>query len=167
VRFDVDEQASGREEAAPPGALAAPRMHSSEILKQEVRVQARREFDAESAVQAELGRSYRVKRSVENQAYRALNMCREQNLYRGLVSVEPPSEHFQRLTARQRKTEHREAQGSSADGPDIFAFSDACERFTETPYLSVDGLPPLTLTPRTRPPHTTFTMFHKLGEWAS
>ncbi|XP_018430683.1 PREDICTED: protein phosphatase 1 regulatory subunit 35, partial [Nanorana parkeri] len=148
VRFDVDEEASGREEAA----LAAPRMHSSEVLKQEVRVQARREFDAESAVQSELSRSYRVKRNVESEAFRALNVCREQNLYRGLVSVEPPSEHIQRLTARQRKSEHREPQVLAVDGPDIFAFSDAGERFTETPYLSVDGLPPLTLLPRTRPP---------------
>ncbi|XP_072255322.1 protein phosphatase 1 regulatory subunit 35 isoform X2 [Pyxicephalus adspersus] len=165
VRFDVSEE--GREEAALPGVLAAPRIHSSAALKQEVRVHARREFDAESAVRNELGRSYRMKRSVESEASRALNVCREQSLYQGLVSVEPPSEQIQRLSARPRKAEHREPQVAPADGPDIFAFSDAAERFMETPYLSVEGLPPLTLLPRTRPPHTTFTMFHKLGEWAS
>ncbi|XP_040198095.1 protein phosphatase 1 regulatory subunit 35 isoform X2 [Rana temporaria] len=168
VRFDVDEEASGVEEAAAlPGGLSAPRMHSSEALKQEVRVQARREFDAQSAVRTELVRSYRMKSSVESEASRALNVCREQNLYRGLVSVEPPSEHIQRLTARQRKAEPREPQVPSADGPDIFAFTDSADRFTETPYLSVEGLPPLTLKSHTRPPHTTFSMFHKLGEWAS
>lgn len=167
VRFDVDEEALGVEEATLPGALSAPRMHSSEALKQEVRVQARREFDAQSAVRTELVRSYRVKSSVESEASRALNVCREQNLYRGLVSVEPPSEHIQRLTARQRKAEPREPQVPAADGPDIFAFSAAADRFTETPYLSVEGLPPLTLKSHTRPPHTAFSMFHKLGEWAS
>lgn len=70
VRFDVDEEALGVEEAALPGALSAPRMHSSEALKQEVRVQARREFDAQSAVRTELVRSYRVKSSVESEASR-------------------------------------------------------------------------------------------------
>ncbi|XP_077327077.1 protein phosphatase 1 regulatory subunit 35 isoform X2 [Lithobates pipiens] len=163
VRFDVDEEASGVEETA----LSAPRMHSSEALRQEVRVQARREFDAQSAVRTELVRSYRVKSSVESEASKALNVCREQNLYRGLVSVEPPSEHIQRLTARQRKAEPREPQVPVPDGPDIFAFSDAGDRFTETPYLSVEGLPPLALKSHTRPPHTAFSMFHKLGEWAS
>ncbi|CAJ0945600.1 unnamed protein product [Ranitomeya imitator] len=53
------------------------------------------------------------------------------------------------------------------EGPDIFAFSDPCDRSSETPYLTVDGLPPLTLCPRPRPPHTVFDMFQKLGEWTS
>lgn len=61
----------------------------------------------------------------------------------------------------------RQPQVPAADGPDIFAFSAAADRFTETPYLSVEGLPPLTLKSHTRPPHTAFSMFHKLGEWAS
>ncbi|KAG9461536.1 hypothetical protein GDO78_016480 [Eleutherodactylus coqui] len=95
----------------------------------------------------------------------ALNVCRVQNLYRGLVSVEPPLEQMRRLTARQRRSEHREAPPT--EGPDISVFSNPCERYTETPYLKVDGLPLLTLQPRVRPPHTVFNMFHKLEEWTS
>ncbi|XP_063806508.1 protein phosphatase 1 regulatory subunit 35 [Pseudophryne corroboree] len=163
VRFDVGDQ--GRPEAALPGALAAPRMHSSSALRFKVQREARQEFDAESAVQNELGRSFAARRSVQSEAARALNVSRVQNLYQGLVSVEPPAEHLQRLTAQHRRTEHHEV--SPIEGPDLFAFSDPCQRFTETPYLGVDGLPAFTLEPRTRPPHSVFDMFHKLGEWAS
>ncbi|XP_075703527.1 protein phosphatase 1 regulatory subunit 35 [Rhinoderma darwinii] len=158
VRFDVGED-------GPCRPLAAPRVHSSAALRTEVRREAQQAFDAESAVRAELVRSLSVRRGVESEAARALNMCRVQSLYQGLVSVEPPADHIQRLAARQRRPEHREAP--QIEGPDIFAFSDACERYTETPYLKAEGLPPLTLQPRSRPPNTVFDMFHRLGEWAS
>lgn len=158
VRFDVSDESSVR-------PLAAPRAHSSDVLRCEVRREAQQEFDAESAVRTELVRSFTVRRGVESEAARALNVCRVQSLYQGLVSVEPPAEQIQRLTARHRRPEHREAP--QIEGPDIFAFSDPCDRYTETPYLKVDGLPPLTLQPRSRPPLTVFDMFHKLEEWAS
>ncbi|XP_056409891.1 protein phosphatase 1 regulatory subunit 35 [Hyla sarda] len=158
VRFDVEEEGDGR-------PLAAARVHSSAALQSEVRREAQQKFNAESAVRAELVRSFTVRRGVESEAARALNVCRVQSLYQGLVSVEPPTGQIQRLTARHRRNEHRETP--PIEGPDIFAFSDPSDRYTETPYLSVDGQPTLTLQPRPRPPHTVFDMFHKLGEWAS
>ncbi|XP_073507178.1 protein phosphatase 1 regulatory subunit 35 [Phyllobates terribilis] len=158
VRFDVDDEDCGR-------PLAAPRVHSSVALRSEVRREAQQTFDAESAVRSELLRSFTVRRGVESKAARALNVCRVHSLYQGLVSVEPPSEQIQRLTARQRRSEHREAP--QIEGPDIFAFSDPCERYSEAPFLTADGLPPLTLRPQPRPPHTIFDMFQKLGEWTS
>ncbi|XP_075062265.1 protein phosphatase 1 regulatory subunit 35 [Mixophyes fleayi] len=157
VRFDVGDMV--------PGALAAPRVHSSAALRHKVQSEAQQEFDAESAVQSELGRSFSARRSVESEAAKALNVSRVQSLYQGLVSVEPPAEHLQRLTAQHRRTEPQEVP--QVEGPDLFAFADPCERFTETPYLGIDGLPPFTLLPRSRPPHSVFDMFHKLGEWAS
>ncbi|XP_044130020.1 protein phosphatase 1 regulatory subunit 35 [Bufo gargarizans] len=158
VRFDVGDGGSGR-------PLAAPRVHSSAALRSEVRREAQQEFDPEMAVRTELLRSFTVRRGVESEAAKALNVCRVHNLYRGLVSVEPPAEQMQRLTARQRRPEHREVP--HIEGPDVFAFSDPCERYTETPHLKVEGLPPLPLRPRSRPAHTVFDMFHKLGQWAS
>ncbi|KAM4747993.1 protein phosphatase 1 regulatory subunit 35 [Rhinophrynus dorsalis] len=167
VRFDVSVESENRGGDLKPddGPLESPRMHSSIALQQEVRREAEQDFNAERAVQNELGRSYRVRRSVESEAVRALNVSRAQNLYQGLVSVEPPAEQIQRLTERQRRAEHRELP--QIEGPDLFAFSDSFERFTETPYLGVEGLPALSLLPRHRPSHTAFDMFHKLGEWAS
>ncbi|XP_069806261.1 protein phosphatase 1 regulatory subunit 35 [Dendropsophus ebraccatus] len=158
VRFDVEEEGDGR-------PLAAPRVHSSTALRNEVRREAQQEFNAENAVRAELVRSYTVRRGVESEAARALNVCRVQGLYQGLVNVEPPVEQMQRLTARLRRPEPRETP--QIEGPDIFAFSDPCDRYIETPYLRVDGLPPLTLQPRPRPHHTVFDMFRNLEEWAS
>ncbi|KAM9311385.1 protein phosphatase 1 regulatory subunit 35 [Gastrophryne carolinensis] len=167
VRFDIGEDSAGKgEEPALPEALAAPTMHSSAALKQEVVAQKLRQFDAGSAVRSELGRSYKARRSVEGGATRALNVCRDQSLFQGLVSVEPPIDQLQRLTVQPRRTEPREVS-AVGDAPDISAFSDAIKRFTETPYLRAEGLPPLTLQPRPRPPAATFAMFNKLREWTS
>ncbi|XP_072000800.1 protein phosphatase 1 regulatory subunit 35 [Engystomops pustulosus] len=158
VRFDVQDEGSVR-------PLAAPRVHSSAALRTEVRREAHKEFNAENAVRTELLRSFTVRRNVESEAAKALNVCRLQSLYQGLVSVEPPTEHIQRPTARQRRPEHREVL--QIVGPDILAFADPSDRFTETPHLRTDGLPPLTLQLRSRPPRTVFDMFHKLEEWAA
>ncbi|KAG8428866.1 hypothetical protein GDO86_019101, partial [Hymenochirus boettgeri] len=168
VRFDVGEESvtNGNPQEVPSVQyLDTPRIHSTEPLKHQVQMEAEQEFDAKSAVQKELERSYRVRRSVESEAARALNVNRTRALYQGLMSVEPPAEHVQRLSERQRRVETKEV--AQMESPDLFAFSDLCERFTETPYLAVEGLTPLTLNPRPRPPHTAFDMFHKLEEWAS
>ncbi|KAM4676722.1 protein phosphatase 1 regulatory subunit 35 isoform 1-T2 [Discoglossus pictus] len=171
VHFDVGNQSEGLKPPAlntpPTGHLDVPSIHSSKALEQEVQREAGQEFDAEKAVRCELGRSYKARRNVENEAARALNVCRAQNLYQGLVSVEPPVEHIQRLTEkeRQRRTERKEV--TPIEGPDLFIFSQPCDLFTETPYLNVEGLPPLTLLPHTRPSHSAFDMYHKLREWTS
>ncbi|XP_053320069.1 protein phosphatase 1 regulatory subunit 35 [Spea bombifrons] len=171
VRFEVSNEPkpglrSVQHEGPSAGPLEVPRMHSSEVLRQEVRRESQQEFDAERAVQSELGRSYRARRSVESEAARALNVGRVHSLYQGLVSVEPPAEQIQRLTEKQRKPSDLK-QVTSSEGPDLSAFSGLCERFTETPYLGVEGLPPLAAAPRPRPSRCSFDMFHKLGQWAS
>ncbi|XP_053572123.1 protein phosphatase 1 regulatory subunit 35 [Bombina bombina] len=150
-----------------PGLLEVPRKHSSIALEQEVQNEAEQKFDAMKAVQSELERSYRARRLVENKAAKALNMCRVHNLYQGLVSVEPPAEQIQKLAEkeRQRRVECKEV--TQIEGPDIFIFSQPSDIYTETPYLNVEGLPPLTLLPRTRPSRSTFDMHNKLREWSS
>ncbi|XP_073430149.1 protein phosphatase 1 regulatory subunit 35 isoform X2 [Dendrobates tinctorius] len=120
VRFDVSDKDCGR-------PLAAPRVHSSAALRSEVRREAQQTFDAESAVRSELLRSFTVRRGVESEAARALNVCRVHSLYQGLVSVEPPSEQIQRLTARQRRPEQREIPVTDAWKPRTSQWTD-CPR---------------------------------------
>ncbi|KAM8972720.1 protein phosphatase 1 regulatory subunit 35 [Pelodytes ibericus] len=160
VRFEVSDESKPRS-----NDLESPRMHSSEALRLEVQRESVQAFNAERALRSRLDKSYRARRSVESQASRAVNVCRVQSLYQGLVSVEPPAEQIQILTKKQRQAEHR--QVNLSEGPDLFAFCNPSDHFTETPYLSVDGLPPLTLHPHSRPSHTSFNMFHKLREWTS
>lgn len=47
------------------------------------------------------------------------------------------------------------------------AFYNPEELFTETPFLEVEGLPPLERKPRTRDPAATFLMYRKLRQWDS
>ncbi|CAH2272409.1 Hypothetical predicted protein [Pelobates cultripes] len=170
VRFDVSNQSKNRTnvqiaERPSLGPLELPRMHSTEALKQEVERESEQEFDAESALRNQLGRSFKARRSVDSKAAKALNVCRVQNLYQGLVSVEPPAEQIQRLTEKPRKAELKHV--TPMEGPDLFAFYKPSECHTETPYLNVDGLPALTALPHSRPPRCSFDMVYKLGEWAS
>ncbi|OCT59631.1 protein phosphatase 1 regulatory subunit 35 [Xenopus laevis] len=165
VRFVLSEESRSRGRSHELGVgLQCPRMHSTAGLKEQVQREVEQQFHADSAVQRELERSYRVRRSIESEAARALNVGRAQTLYQGLMSVEPPAEHVQRLSEKPRRVEAKEAPQLQA--PDLSAFSHLCERFTETPYLTVEGPPPLTICPRPRPSHTAFDMYHKLKEWA-
>ncbi|KAE8620761.1 hypothetical protein XENTR_v10010459 [Xenopus tropicalis] len=167
VRFVVSEEANGRSQEA--GGLQCPRMHSTAALKEQAELEAGQEFHADRAVQRELERSYRVRRSIESEAARALNVARAHSLYQGLLSVEPPAGQVQRLSERPRRAEPKEApqlQAPQLQAPDLSAFSHLCERFTETPCLTVEGPPPVVICPRPRPAHSVFDMYHKLNEWA-
>ncbi|KAL8177024.1 UNVERIFIED_CONTAM: hypothetical protein K2H54_040939 [Gekko kuhli] len=100
-----------------------------------------------------------------------MNIPREQQLYQGLVSLQVPEEEVlcsavqEKLALAGPRPEGRKEPAS--EGPDLMAFYNPEELFTETPFLEVEGLPPLERKPRTRDPAATFLMYRKLRQWDS
>ncbi|XP_039355754.1 protein phosphatase 1 regulatory subunit 35 [Mauremys reevesii] len=153
----------------PAGDLAAPELHTSLALGEEVRVAAHQGFDAHRAAQELLGTSFLARCSVEGKAAAGMNIPREQQLYQGLVSLQVPAEEVlscalqEKLSlVRSQPEPHREP---APEGPDLLMFYEPRELFAETPYLGVEGLPPLRLQPHVRPPASAFLMFRKLQQW--
>lgn len=153
----------------PAGDLAAPELHTSLALGEEVRAAAHQGFDAHRAAQELLGTSFLARCSVEGKAAAGMNIPREQQLYQGLVSLQVPAEEVlscalqEKLSlVRSQPEPHREP---APEGPDLLMFYEPRELFAETPYLGVEGLPPLRLQPHVRPPASAFLMFRKLQQW--
>ncbi|XP_043393541.1 protein phosphatase 1 regulatory subunit 35 isoform X4 [Chelonia mydas] len=153
----------------PAGDLAAPQLLTSLALGEEVQAAARRGFDAHRAAQELLATSFLARCSVEGKAAAGMNIPREQQLYQGLVSLQVPAEEVlssalqEKLSlVRSQPEPHREPD---PEGPDLLMFYEPLELFAETPYLGVEGLPPLRLQPHVRPPASAFLMFRKLQQW--
>ncbi|CAM5139142.1 unnamed protein product [Natator depressus] len=153
----------------PAGDLAAPQLLTSLALGEEVQAAARQGFDAHRAAQELLATSFLARCSVEGKAASGMNIPREQQLYQGLVSLQVPAEEVlssavqEKLSlVRSQPEPHREPD---PEGPDLLMFYEPLELFAETPYLGVEGLPPLRLQPHVRPPASAFLMFRKLQQW--
>ncbi|CAM4689703.1 unnamed protein product [Lepidochelys olivacea] len=151
------------------GDLAAPQLLTSLALGEEVQTAARQGFDAHRAAQELLATSFLARCSVEGKAAAGMNIPREQQLYQGLVSLQVPAEEVlssalqEKLSlVRSQPEPHREPD---PEGPDLLMFYEPLELFAETPYLGVEGLPPLRLQPHVRPPASAFLMFRKLQQW--
>ncbi|KAK9398397.1 protein phosphatase 1 regulatory subunit 35 [Crotalus adamanteus] len=167
---------SGTSRREPRGPLAlrplgAPLPHSSLALGAEVRATRERAFDARQAAERLVQRSFVARGAAEAHVGEGLNIPRDQQLYRGLISLQVPADELLSSAGQERLAviqhhpgDRKEAAG---EGPDLMAFYRAEELFTETPFLEVGGLPPLKLQAQRRPPATTFLMYRKLQQWAS
>uniref|UniRef100_A0A8C8RIP9 Protein phosphatase 1 regulatory subunit 35 n=1 Tax=Pelusios castaneus TaxID=367368 RepID=A0A8C8RIP9_9SAUR len=153
-----------------PSSLAVPELHTSLALAEEGRAAARQDFDSQRATQELLATSFLARCSVENKAATGMNIPREQPLYQGLVSLQVPVEEVlssalqEKLALVRTQPEPRKVRVPGM-APDLLMFYEPSELFAETPYLGVEGLPPLRLQPHGRPPTAAFLMFRKLQQW--
>ncbi|XP_032092717.1 protein phosphatase 1 regulatory subunit 35 [Thamnophis elegans] len=151
-----------------PHQLGAPLPHSSLALGAEVRATRQQAFDARQAAEQLVQRSFVARCAAEARVGEGLNIPREQQLYRGLISLQVPAEEVlssaRRPLLQYQPGERKEAAG---EGPDLMTFYRPRELFTETPFLEVGGLPPMKLQAQRRHPATTFLMYRKLQQWAS
>lgn len=151
--------------------LGTPVLHSSIGLGVEVQAAREQAFDALRAARELLQSSFPTRCTVEARVGEGMNIPREQQLYRGLVSLQVPEEELlssavqEKLALAGPRPEARKEPAS--EGPDLMAFYNPEELFTETPFLEVEGLPPLERKPRTRNPAATFLMYQKLRQWDS
>ncbi|XP_050789331.1 protein phosphatase 1 regulatory subunit 35, partial [Gopherus flavomarginatus] len=149
--------------------LAAPELHTSLALGEEVRAAAHQGFDAHRAAQELLATSFLTRCSVEGKAAAGMNIPREQQLYQGLVSLQVPAEEVLSCALQEKlslvRSQPEPRREPAPEGPDLLMFYEPRELFAETPYLGVEGLPPLRLQPHVRPPASTFLMFRKLQQW--
>ncbi|KAH0626058.1 hypothetical protein JD844_000772 [Phrynosoma platyrhinos] len=156
---------------APAGLLAAPVLHSTLALGAEVQAAREKGFNARQAAEELVQRSFVARCALEARAGEGMNIPRDQRLYQGLVSLQVPKEELvnsavqEKLALVRHRPEGR--QEPPCLGPDLLAFYNPEELFTETPFLEVEGLPPLKLQPRPRDPATTFFMYRKLHQWDS
>ncbi|KAM9111727.1 protein phosphatase 1 regulatory subunit 35, partial [Pangshura tecta] len=129
---------------------------------------AQQGFDARQAAQELLGTSFLARCSVEGKAAAGMNVPREQQLYQGLVSLQVPAEEVLscalqgKLSLVRSLPEPRSGVSPPLPGacprrPDPRMFYESRELFAETPYLGVEGPPPLRLQPHVRPPASTFS----------
>ncbi|CAM5129513.1 unnamed protein product [Natator depressus] len=77
----------------------------------------------------------------------------------------PPRSCWPRPSSPAAAWRARRPQEPDPEGPDLLMFYEPLELFAETPYLGVEGLPPLRLQPHVRPPASAFLMFRKLQQW--
>ncbi|XP_062813526.1 protein phosphatase 1 regulatory subunit 35 [Anolis carolinensis] len=151
------------------GLLAAPIPNSSLAIGAEVQAARTEGFDAWQAAEELVQRSFRTRCALEAKAGEGVNFPREQRLYQGLVSLQVPTEELLHAAVQEKAAlvRHRPEgrQEMPSAGPDLLAFFNPRELFTETPFLEVEGLPALRLQARTRDPGTTFSMDRKLRQW--
>uniref|UniRef100_G1TKY6 Protein phosphatase 1 regulatory subunit 35 n=1 Tax=Oryctolagus cuniculus TaxID=9986 RepID=G1TKY6_RABIT len=101
----------------------------------------------------------------------SLNVPRSRRLFRDLVSLQVPEEQVLNAALREklallppqaRVPPPKEPPGP---GPDMTILCDPETLVYEAPHLPLDGLPPLRLQPRRRPPEDTFLMHRTLRRW--
>uniref|UniRef100_A0A8C2USD8 Protein phosphatase 1 regulatory subunit 35 C-terminal domain-containing protein n=1 Tax=Chinchilla lanigera TaxID=34839 RepID=A0A8C2USD8_CHILA len=88
--------------------------------------------------------------------------------FRNLVSLQVPEEQVLNAALRERLPPQARApppKEPPGPGPDMTVLCDPDSLCYESPHLTVDGLPPLRLQARTRPPEDTFLMHRTLRRW--
>nr|XP_034992112.1 protein phosphatase 1 regulatory subunit 35 [Zootoca vivipara] len=155
----------------PRNLLAGPIPHSTLALVAEVHAVREKGFNARQAAEQLVQRSFVARCAVEARAGEGMNIRREQQLYQGLVSLEVPEVELLSSAVQEKlalvRTRPEPRKELDCTGPNLLAFYDPEQLFTESPFLEVEGLPPLKLQPRTRDPATTFSMYWKLCQWDS
>ncbi|XP_062035946.1 protein phosphatase 1 regulatory subunit 35 isoform X2 [Lepus europaeus] len=172
VRFRLAPPSPAR--PAAPQELECPALHSSLALGLELRAAraaAGAQFDAAKAVEEQLRKSFRLRCGVEDSVSEGLNVPRSKRLFRDLVSLQVPEEQVLDAALREklallppqaRAPPPKEPPGP---GPDMTILCDPETLVYEAPHLPLDGLPPLRLQPRRRPPEDTFLMHRTLRRW--
>ncbi|XP_021044598.1 protein phosphatase 1 regulatory subunit 35 isoform X1 [Mus pahari] len=182
VRFQLAPPSPVRSEPPPaPGAagddheLEAPALQSSLALGLELQnaraAVASGQFDASKAVEEQLRKSFQTRCALEETVAEGLNVPRSKRLYRDLVSLQVPEEQVLNAALREklallppppRAPPLKEVLGP---GPDMTMLCNPDSLWSESPHLTVDGLPPLRLQARPRPSEDTFLMHRMLRRW--
>ncbi|KAF6357428.1 protein phosphatase 1 regulatory subunit 35 [Rhinolophus ferrumequinum] len=154
--------------------LGAPAPQSSLALSLELqaaRAAAAGQFDATKAVEEQLRKSFQTRCGLEESVAEGLNVPRSRLLFRDLVSLQVPEEQVLNAALKEklallppqvRAPPPKEPPGP---GPDMTILCDPETLFYESPYLTLDGLPPLRLQLRSRPSEDTFLMHRILKRW--
>uniref|UniRef100_A0A286XTI4 Protein phosphatase 1 regulatory subunit 35 n=1 Tax=Cavia porcellus TaxID=10141 RepID=A0A286XTI4_CAVPO len=158
--------------SAAPHELEAPAPHSSLALGLELQAaRAAAPFDAAKAVEEQLRKSFQTRCSLEGSVAEGLNVPRSRRLFRNLVSLQVPEEQVLNAALRERlallppQARAPPPKEPPGPGPDMTVLCDPDSLCYESPHLTVDGLPPLRLQARTRPPEDTFLMHRTLRRW--
>ncbi|KAM5228535.1 protein phosphatase 1 regulatory subunit 35 [Ctenodactylus gundi] len=175
VRFRLAPASPAR--PAPPAVpqeLQAPAPQSSLALGLQLRAArsaAGAPFDAVKAAEEQLRTSFQARCGLEGSVAEGLNVPRSRRLFRNLVSLQVPEEQVLKAALREklallppppRAPPPKEPRGP---GPDMTILCDPETLFHESPHLTLEGLPPLRLQPRTRPSEDTFLMHRTLRRW--
>ncbi|XP_061444132.1 protein phosphatase 1 regulatory subunit 35 [Rhineura floridana] len=164
-------RAAAEEGSHQPHMLGAPIPHSTLALGTEVQAVREQGFNAWQAAEELVQRSFVTRCAVEARVGEGMNIPRDQQLYQGLVSLQVAEEELLSSAVQEKLSFVRSRPGARKEpdcaGPDLSAFYDPEELFTESPFLEVEGLPPMKLQLQTRDPATTFIMYQKLRQWNS
>ncbi|XP_060710595.1 protein phosphatase 1 regulatory subunit 35 isoform X1 [Hemiscyllium ocellatum] len=155
---------------APP--LAIPEYNTTLALGQELQQLRKAGFDAKKAAAEQLKRSSVTRNCVEGKVSEGLNVPKDQQRYKGLVSLEVPVDEVLSVAAQEKMLlvkprPESKKQVTEMEAPDLMMFYDPLELLTETPYLSVEGLPDLKVQPQPKPAASSFDLFRKLKQWES
>ncbi|GCB79420.1 hypothetical protein scyTo_0021293 [Scyliorhinus torazame] len=150
--------------------LATPEYNTTLALGQELQQLREVGFDAKRAAAERLKRSSVTRQSVEGKVAEGLNVPKDLQRYKGLVSLEVPVDEVLSVAVQEkmllvRPKAANKKQSEGMDAPDLMIFYDPLELLTETPYLSVDGLPPLKVQAQPKPPTSSFDLYRKLKQW--
>ncbi|XP_074924060.1 protein phosphatase 1 regulatory subunit 35-like [Chelonoidis abingdonii] len=106
---------------------------------------------AHQGAQELLAMSFLTHCSVEGKEAAGLNIPRAQQLYQGLVSLQVPAEVVLSCALQEKlslvRSQPEPSREPALEGLDLLMFYEPQELFVETPYLGVEGLPPLRLQP--------------------
>ncbi|XP_048380175.2 protein phosphatase 1 regulatory subunit 35 isoform X2 [Stegostoma tigrinum] len=130
---------------APP--LATPEYNTTLALGQELQRLREAGFDAKKAATEQLKRSSVTRNCIEGKVAEGLNVPKDQQRYKGLVSLEVPVDEVLSVAAQEKmllvKPRPESKKVTEMEAPDLMMFYDPLELLSETPYLSVEGLPVL------------------------
>ncbi|XP_041034718.1 protein phosphatase 1 regulatory subunit 35 [Carcharodon carcharias] len=149
--------------------LASPEYNTTLALGQELQQLREAGFDARRAATEQLKRSSVTRQCVEGKVTEGLNVPKDLQRYKGLVSLEVPVDEVLSVAVQEKmllvkpRAENKKVVGVEA--PDLTMFYDPLELLTETPHLSVEGLPALKVQAQPKPAAKPFDLYRKLRQW--
>ncbi|XP_067828176.1 protein phosphatase 1 regulatory subunit 35 [Heptranchias perlo] len=149
--------------------LATPEYNTTLALGQELQQLKEAGFDAKRAAADQLKRSSVTRQCVEGKVAEGLNVPKDLQRYRGLVSLEVPVDKVLSTAAQEKmmlvkpRAENKKVVGTEA--PDLMMMYVPSELLTEIPHLTVEGLPALKLQARPKPATSPFDLYRKLKQW--
>ncbi|XP_055521210.1 protein phosphatase 1 regulatory subunit 35 [Leucoraja erinacea] len=150
--------------------LAVPQYNTTLALGQELLQLKEAAFDARKAATDQMKRSSVTRQCLEGKVTEGLNVPKDVQRYRGLVSLEVPVDEVLN-TAIQEKMVLVKPRAESkkpvtgAEGPDVMVLYQSAELLTEEPHLAVDGLPTLKVQAQPRLANSSFDLYRKLQQW--
>ncbi|XP_039603068.1 protein phosphatase 1 regulatory subunit 35 isoform X2 [Polypterus senegalus] len=154
----------------PVNMLHNPVLNTTLALGEELKCVSELGFDSKKAVQEHLKKSSVTRNAVEGRITEALNIPREQHMFRALVSVTVPADQVLNNAEREKMSMVPPYRSESrkpvpTESPDLMTFYNPTELLTETPYIPREGLPPLKTVTRHRPSNTVFDLYRKKKQW--